>query len=79
MKGKAIEWGNEISQLKKDLAVAQTRMESEKAEKLFYHSVAIENKKQKKLLKISLARLNEEFSQLQKKYDAIEKKVEFSQ
>lgn len=45
MKGKAVEWGNQIGQLQKDLLTAQTRLESEKAEKMFYHSVALENKK----------------------------------
>lgn len=69
MKGKAVEWGQEIASLKKQLKNMEVRVEAEKAEKQFFHNIAVENKKQKKLLKISLARLNEDYSKIKAEND----------
>lgn len=64
LKGKAVDQGNEIAKLKKEISNANTRLEAEKQEKMFYHCIALENKKQKKLLKVSLARITEDYDVL---------------
>lgn len=64
LKGKAVDQGNEIAKLKKEINNANTRLEAEKQEKIFYHCIALENKKQKKLLKVSLARITEDYDVL---------------
>ena len=48
LKGKAVDQGNEVAKLKKEITNAHARLEAEKQEKMFYHCIALENKKQKK-------------------------------
>lgn len=68
MREKANEQVTEITQLRKDIQSLKVRITSEQEEKTFYHSIAIENKKQNKLLKVSLTRLNDEYDTLTKKH-----------
>ena len=68
MREKANEQDTEIRALRKEIQSMKARVQSEQEEKTFYHSVAIDNKKQNKLLKVSLARLNDEYDALSKKH-----------
>lgn len=79
MKGKAVEWGQEIAALKKQIKNLESRIEAEKNEKQFFHNIAVEHKKQKKLLKISLARLNEDYGRVKAENEELKKKIEFNQ
>jgi hypothetical protein len=64
LKDKAVNQGKEIVKLYKEIKTANSRLEAEKQEKMFYHCIALENKKQKKMLKVSLARVTEEYELL---------------
>jgi hypothetical protein len=79
MKGKEIKLADQIATLKRQLKSAETTLASVTEEKTFFHMVALENKKQKKLLKVSLSRLHEDNLQLTQKCERLESELQFVQ
>lgn len=66
----------ERMKLSQELEQMTGRFQDEKTEKEFFRNSALENKRQKKLLKIALSRVQTEYDALVQKYGLVERELE---